>query len=413
MKYIKSLFVLALVLLFGLPLYAQWNGIKEITIVREEDDSQTAKIGTPDSDEDICYEWFGPNVETDIDVHSDIHDPEIIVHPKKLENVYLVRRRHSCGVEEGQVIVRLQDSITLVSVTPNRECYNVGERYELDQFTFVTNPEGYESLVQLDGARDTAYVAPGETAADDELHFVLPYNGHRSEKTATVLVYNTNNIHHYQSSTSPTSPVFEQMKNTIEKIKGMINAAKAISDFIQGKIPPDVSPCQPIKDFSGFSLPIPDFFYACCNGDEGLGFHLTLPRLHAKLGIDCSFPLEGLAIPRVGGLFITLKVWVEAQIGQSDIYYRGGLSCVSGIVRVDFGVSIFGGVKIMALDDDVFHASLRIGVSARTGMDWYIGQELKFKPLDVDFKVEGEIVLFSLVEISASATILPLTFFDE
>lgn len=403
MKYIKSLFVLALVLLLGMPLYAQWNGVNtEVTRLRNENNTQEFDIGTADNNDGVCYEWFGPGIR------GENNKPVIRIHPTDDETVYLVRRKHSCGVEEGQVVVRLVDTISLVSVTPKRGCYNLGEKYNLDDFIFETKPENYGHLVQLYG-RDTAYVDPGETAAEDVLQFVLPYNHHVSSKSTQVRVYNTNNLFHPNDQTTPQ---FEELKSKIDKIKGMIEAARAISNLIQGKMPSVGPPCQPGFDFSGFSLPIPNFFASCCKGDEITGFHVNIPKLRASLTLDCEFLWPGLGIPGIGGVYVIAGGGISAEVGPSDIYFRG-LECISGRVPIDFGANVYLGLKIQAVDADVFHASLRGIGSAQSHMVWVIGEQLEFKGLDLSVDVEGEIVLFSLVEIKAYKNIGNITLFKD
>ena len=87
-------------LLLCLTAKAQWAG-EDKEVMREEDNSQTVTIGTPDGSSDKCYDWSGPHIM------SDPHQATITVNPQSSEELYTVTRSSSCGVEQDQVKVKV------------------------------------------------------------------------------------------------------------------------------------------------------------------------------------------------------------------------------------------------------------------------------------------------------------------
>ena len=111
-----------------------------------------------------------------------------MVNPQSSEELYTVTRSSSCGVEQDQVKVKVVDSVTIVSVTPLKDCYNSGDNLALSDFEIKTNPDGYESLVQFTPTRVTNYA--GESDEEQTITFSLNYRGHTSTNEATVNVFN-------------------------------------------------------------------------------------------------------------------------------------------------------------------------------------------------------------------------------
>ena len=251
-------------------------------------------------------------------------------------------------------------------------------------------------------------MAPGVTAASDEVQFILSYNNHNSFKSTEVLVYN---IYEHHDSPISVTPEFSDLKNKITKIKNLVTGAQEVTNTVQKIIPPNVSPCQTDFNVSGLSLPFPSFFRSCCEGKERYGFYVSIPVLEGKFNLDCRFPTS-LGIPHVGGLFVILGLEASASIGPLELYYRGP-ECISGKLHIGFGLTVYGGVEIMAVDEDFFHGSFKLVGSAAMGWDWLIGEELKFNGLDVTISVEGEIVLFSLATIKASGELFKTTLFND
>jgi len=184
MKTIKSLITLAFVLLLCLTAKAQWAGEDKEVLRDPYNNSQVVSIGVQDGSSDACYEWTGPHIT------SDPHKPVVVVNPQDEEETYTCTRISSCGVEEDQVKVKVLDTISIVSVTPLKNCYNDGDDVHLSDFEIVTSPAGWGFMVEVSPTHLNNNWGLGDVDETMELTFTLDYNGHQSVKHATVNVFN-------------------------------------------------------------------------------------------------------------------------------------------------------------------------------------------------------------------------------
>jgi hypothetical protein len=393
MKTIKSVITSAFLLLLCLTAQAQWAG-EDKEVLREEDNSQTVSIGVMDGSSDKCYEWTGPHIES-----VDTHQPVIIVKPQDAEETYICTRTSSCGVEQDMVKVKVIDTISIVSVTPLKQCYNSGDNLALTDFEIVTYPAGYQSLVHFTPTQ--VYNNAGASEEQQTITFNLTYNGHTSTKTATVNVFNED-----LGLSTCTSVDFHKFIESFKTINSMVEKAKGLSDKLNS-IAKNASPCSP--DFHlVVTLPQGEDIHACCEGKEIDGFKLSLPSIDANLGIDCYIPTT-LSIPHVGGLQIHVGAAIGVALGPMSFNFKR--ECSNVTIPLGLYANIAGGVQVFFGDPDFFSAELNLVGTGSTSLTWVVGESIKWSPLDVNLKIQGKVTLCSFYTDEVDYMLFTYSFF--
>lgn len=393
MKTIKSVITSAFMLLLCLSSYAQWAG-EDKEVLREPDNSQVVTIGVPDGSSDKCYEWTGPNILTDA------HQSTIRVNPQTSEETYIVTRTSSCGVEQDQVVVRMKDSVTLVSVAPLKDCFNSGDNLTLEDFRIVTDPIGYQSMVQISPSRVTNLAGASDELQD--ITFRLTYNNHTSTKTTTVNVFNEN-----LGVSQGQSVDFHNFISGLKKVNAMVEKAKKLSDKLNS-IARGASPCQP--DFHlVYNFPQSMDIHACCNGEMFTGYKVDYPSIDAYLGIDCYFPTS-LKIPAVGGVDIHVGAAVGVKLGPLSFTYKRDCSNIT--IPLDLYVNISGGVRVSLLDPDFLSGELNLVGTGRTQVVWTVGKSIDWHPINVDLMIVGKVTLVSFYTKEIDYQIFTCSFFN-
>ena len=393
MKTIKLVITSAFMLLLCLTAKAQWAG-EDKEVMREPDNSQTVTIGTSDGSSDKCYDWSGPNIV------SDPHQATITVNPQSSEELYTVTRASSCGVEQDQVKVTVLDSVTIVSVTPLKDCYNSGDNLSISDFEITTRPDGYQSLVQF--TPHQVYNNAGESEEQQTITFSLTYQGHTSTNTATVNVFNEN----LGLSTS-TSVDFHKFLEDFKKINAMVEKAQGLADMLN-TLAKDVNPCEP--DFHlVLTMPQGTDIHTCCNGKEFLGYKVDLPSIDANLAIDCYIPTT-LSIPHVGGLQIHVGAAIGVKLGPLSFKYKR--ECSSITIPLALYANIAGGVQVFFGDPDYFSAELNLVGEGSTSVTWTVGESITWSPLAVGLKIVGKVTLISFLTEEVDLNLFTYTFFN-
>ena len=393
MKTIKSVITSALMLLLCLSAQAQWAG-EDKEVLREPNNSQMVTIGVADGSADKCYEWTGPNIR------SDAHQATIRVNPQAAEETYIVKRTSSCGVEEDQVVVKVTDSIGLVSVTPRKDCYNTGDAISLQDFEIVTNPAGYESLVQFTPAQ--VYNTAGASEERQTITFSLTYNEHTTTKTATVNVFNED-----LGLSQGQSVDFHKMISELEKVKKMVEKAKGVSDKLNS-LASGISPCEP--DFHlVFNLPQCTDIHVCCNGKEVDGYKFDMPSIDAFLSVDCYIPTN-LKIPHVGGLDIHVGGAVGVRLGPLSYTYKR--ECSNITLPLSLYGNLSGGARVSLGDPDFLSAELNLIGEGSTSLTWTIGESIQWHPLTLGLKLNGKVTLLSFYTEEVNYQLFTYTFFN-
>ena len=393
MKTIKSLITLAFLLLLCVTAKAQWAG-EDKEVLREPDNSQTVVIGAADGSSDKCYEWSGPHIV------SDPHQATITVNPQSSEESYVVTRTSSCGVEQDQVKVKVLDSVSIVSVTPLKDCYNSGDNLALSDFEIKTNPDGYQSMVQFTPTRVTNYA--GESDEQQTITFSLTYQGHTSTKDASVNVFNED-----LGTSTCKSVDFNKFLEDFKKINAMVEKAQGLADKLN-TLSKDFNPCDP--DFHlVVSLPQGSDVHACCEGKEINGFRVDLPVIDANMGIDCYIPTS-LSIPHVGGLEIHVGAAIGVRLGPLSFKFKRECSDIT--IPIGLYANIAGGARVFLGDPDFLSAELNLVGEGSTTVTWTIGESIKWSPLNVNLKIVGKVTLCSFFTDEVDYNLFTYTFFN-
>lgn len=393
MKTIRLVITSAFMLLLCLTAKAQWAG-EDKEVLREEDNSQTVTIGVADGSSDKCYEWTGPNIQ------GDAHSATITVNPQDQEQTYTCTRTSSCGVEQDQVVVRVKDTISLVSVTPLKDCYNTGDMLALSDFEIVTDPAGYESLVQFTPTQ--VYNTAGASEEMQTITFGLTYNGYTSSKTASVNVFNED-----LGVSQGQSVDFHKFIEDFKKINAMVQKAQGVCNKLNS-LAKGISPCEP--DFHlVVNFPQCDDIHACCNGKEVDGYKLNWPGVDVNLSIDCYFPTS-LSIPHVGGLELHVGAAIGVIVGSMTYTYKR--ECSNITVPLSLYANISGGARLSFLDPDFLSAELNLVGTGTSSLVWTVGQSIQWKPLDVSLKLVGKVTVISFYTDEVDLQLFTYSFFN-
>ena len=96
----------------------------------------------------VCYKWT-----PDVLILSDLNSPTVTVHmPNESGNYYFHVKRISDdgGVQNCTVTVTVEESFSIIEITPLYECWTDGDPITENQFRIVTLPAGMERHVKID-----------------------------------------------------------------------------------------------------------------------------------------------------------------------------------------------------------------------------------------------------------------------
>ena len=105
--------------------FAQWGGPDQ-EILRNPQNSQMVTLSVLDASPNVCYIWSGRNIQ------GDNKQPSVQANPIDSVSRYHVQRIGPMGVEEDEVVVRLLDSVKIVSVEPIKNCYQNNDPILMD-----------------------------------------------------------------------------------------------------------------------------------------------------------------------------------------------------------------------------------------------------------------------------------------
>ncbi len=92
---------------------------------------------------DCCYQW----TTSDGIILSETDKQSITIKPVSPKSTFTVKRACLSGEESGSVTVNYND-FTIESVTPKYGCFSSGDDVNINDYTIVTNPAGYEEYVE-------------------------------------------------------------------------------------------------------------------------------------------------------------------------------------------------------------------------------------------------------------------------
>lgn len=341
-KYQYALLLLAFLGLSSTVL-AQFAGPDKV-VVRNNDNSQTVSIGTTDGDSRVCYTWSGPNIV------EGVHSSVAVVNPHDSVNTYNVKRVSEYGVEEDQVIVRMLDSVMIVSITCKKQCWMSEDNINVEDFEVVTVPENCNVTVtpMAVPAAISSY-APDYTV---ELKFTAtdPVSGKSAHEDFDLTVLDPN--HKRQTCVNNKLEfVNSWVQDLVESakvcklIKGMEDKMKP---YMRGRFEPTTE-CS--------LLPSTTIYPNCCEDAPSDKMELAITAT-VGLGVEAAFPFASAGVFTANAV-VTAGVSLSASVAEV-------LTCdmEEFCFTLGGGVSIGGGVRAEVLDKDLLSATGQIVGSA-------------------------------------------------
>lgn len=411
MKKIKSVVTLTFMLFVCLSVQAQWAGPDQ-TVVRKPDNSQKAVIGLADNTGEASYEWRGIDETTTSHILTNRHSSQVVVNPQAVVETFIVTRTTACGEDSDEVVVRVVDNPVIVSVIPKKTCYNHGDHISLSDFIIETAPSGYEWMVTVSPSIATNDLS---VAVQNQLTFRLDYENVSSSKVVMVDVYNDDMA---ASVDVDINPDYKHFLNILKEMRDVFEDTKTITQYIQrlGAF----SPCIPQFD-AGFDLfyvqSLQSFksFSSCCNGKPILCLGISGgPYLHVEGGMDCDFPLPGVSVGKLGGLYLHLGFLMGLSVGPFDFLYKGACSEVS--VPGEAFVEFTGGVTALLINKDLLSFRGYLSGKGHCGFNWTIyGNDNGFKltPIEVDVSIKGTVRAASLFSYTMTIPLGTIEFFNN
>lgn len=339
MRYTRNIIVAALLLSVWLPARAQFAG-PDKKVLKTNDNNLTVTIGQAGSGSGECYEWSGPHIT------SDIHQAVITVKPKEREEIYIVKKTDCNGVEYDQVVVTLQDTVSIVSVTA-KKCVNDGDTITSDIFEIVTDPPGYASMATF-----TPMVAmhdPGSNNPESQqlVSCRIEYNGHTAIKTAYVHVIKENT----ETSDFTVSVEFKNLNDKIEEFEKCLKKAKAAMDGLLVSLSKNPVGPKPDCDIDWErNYGIPTFSCYCCQGEKVNTTRWPSFGVSGNFHCELEIPIPQLTIPCVAGVSVVFNIAAIASVGPVNLILRGQCSDIE--IPIQAGIEISGGARAWALHKD-------------------------------------------------------------
>lgn len=407
MRYTRNMITIALLLAVCLPARAQWAG-EDKSVLKVPGQTPTVTIGLP-GDPDKCYEWTGPNI------HGDRHQAQIEVRPKNKIEVYTVRRIDDCEELVENVTVKLVDTITLLSVTPKICCYNDGDSVKLEDFQFITSPEGYESMIKVSPTIAHSQFWGTEPESHRDFTFTLEHKGHVSEKTVTLNIYDESRV-----LSIDFTPDFKNFEKQLTKAEGLLEMAQEIKDKVRNGVVPAASgpvgwagfKCKSNFDIKTAQTIIPVFSNYCCHGEKITTYTVMSPMRTATFTWECELP-TAWRVPYLGGVYWIGGFNAGLNIGPLNIHFRGK-GCGEGEIPFELYGEFFGGIKAKFIHDDFLSASLAIVGGGRTNVKWIIGKETRLeKGVEAYVNLKGTVKTLSLLDVDVNLPVGKWTFFKQ
>lgn len=382
MRYTRSFIVAALLLAVCLPARAQFAG-EDKTILRLPDNSQTVKIGKVGMNDksNVCYEWSGPHIE------GNNNTPVITVHPISKREVYKVRKMDDCGVLEDVVIVTLEDTVSIVKVTPS-QCFNTGDTFKIQNFNVVTNPPGYESMITIfpEVANNPS---TSEPVIQNYVNFNLEYDNHISHASCLVNVVN------YTAPTPHLSPALLDFEKNLQKAEEAMDLAKKIEQGLAAVNPPGID-CKPY--FNNNRIVFATSSAYCCNGEVEGTWSLPQFGFVASFNCEISWPIPYVSIPALGtGIYATIGIGAGLSMGPLDIVYRGECSYME--IPAELYVEFSGGARAQILTPNLCSLSAKVTGRYSFLFGWRIGKPFEYRGFRIMPTISGEAKLIGCVTI--------------
>lgn len=361
MKHIRIAIIVTLSLATWMPVKAQFAG-PDKKILKTNNNSQQVTIGQAGKGDGECYEWSGPHIV------GNKNQAVIKVSPKDREEIYIVKKTTCDGVEYDQVVVTLEDTVSIVSVTA-KKCVNDGDTITSSIFEIVTDPPGYASMATF-----TPMIAQHTPGANDPesqqlVSCRIEHNGSTAIKTAYVHVIKENT----EVSDFRTSLEFEDFNKKLDEFEKCLKKAKAAMNgllVVLSKNP--VGPKFTCDIDWERSYGIPTFSCYCCQGEKIGTTRWPAFDITGTFGCEVDIPVPQLTIPCVTGVNILFTGGANVKLGPVNLIMRGQCSDVE--VPVTFAVELGGGARAWALHKDFLSFTGTASGSVSRTYTWVLSQ---------------------------------------
>ena len=378
--------------------FAQWAGPDQ-TIIRNQSMTQIVTLSVVSADPNACYQWTGPNIA------GDANQPTVMATPEDSVQTYICKRYDQMGVAEDDVIVRIKDSVTIVSVKPLQECYELGGAVTTDQFEIVTDPVGYENqvTVQPTTIQDNGLFVGGNGKANVDLTFSLTVNGNTSTKHQNVTAINPDqevsvsvevNVHEFCLNIYKFENTLKEYADITEKVKKADGLAKLGAGF---------SKDGPNVHLGGITLN--SFKYKCCNNKVGWVLPFSWSGGWVDFGVNITFPFPIAAIP---GVSFYLQAYANAKlsVGPYNVELSRELACASYQLPVTLTGTVGGAAGVCFLAPSVLSAQLAVEGEASIGLTATVIPKMDIikNPLTLKASVVGKVTAMGLYTSQVSWT---------
>jgi len=278
-----------------------------------------------------CFQWSTDSGRFENNYATDRQTVKVIpLYPKA---TYTVVRKCADGEKTGSVTVHYYD-FRIVSVTPKYDCYLADEQINISDYDIVTEPLGYEK----DVTNVTSYYIKQnsiETSMSVQFRKIF---GEAQTVSTTVNVINTDAYDEFGLGT--TLPV--ELKKLEEKQEELGKALAWM--FKKGpRLPIAIEPpCQPEFNIS-HTLKIVQKKLCCSDTDPRTkGSTKVSYEYECSTGIECTWPIPYLSIPKVVGLNIKIGLTYKEK---STISYEETCDKPEICFNLNPELEAFGGIS--------------------------------------------------------------------
>ena len=383
-------FFVFLVLMLGtVTASAQWAG-KDQEVFRNNDNSQTVTLSVTSANPKACYKWTGPNIQ------GDPNQPSVTAKPQQAQQTYVCQRISAEGVEEDEVIVKVFDSVQIVSVTPKKRCYSAGDGVVTSDFNIVTEPKGYENQVTASpssvGGIYTG-VENNDGSYNVELTFSLTVNNHTSTKKTNVVVIDPD------MGLSPSVGIdigsFVQTCRKINELETemttLANKMKAATEAGNSALKQCVELKPPHFYFGEFQ--VGEWRWMCCNDTRTQLVPISWGGMSAECGIAITVPFPIAAIP---GLAFYLTAESKTNVGLTGCTFNMSRMKECSNVELTLGVTstVSGAAGICFMSPSILSAQLGIEGQGSSSIIWKVTEgKVVWRPLLLTGSVTGQILV--------------------
>lgn len=382
-------FVFLVLMLGAVTASAQWAG-KDQEVFRNNDNSQTVTLSVTSANPKACYKWTGPNIQ------GDPNQPSVTAKPQQAQQTYVCQRISAEGVEEDEVIVKVFDSVQIVSVTPKKRCYSAGDGVVTSDFNIVTEPKGYENQVTASpssvGGIFTG-VQNNDGSYNVELTFSLTVNNHTSTKKTNVVVIDPDmglspsvgiDIYSFVQTCRKINELETEMTTLANKMKEATEAGNsALKQCVELKPP----------HFYFGEFQVGEWRWMCCNDTRTQLVPISWGGMSAECGIAITVPFPIAAIP---GLAFYLTAESKTNVGLTGCTFNMSHMKECSNVELTLGITstVSGAAGICFMSPSILSAQLGIEGQGSSSIIWKVTEgKVVWRPLLLTGSVTGQILV--------------------